>query len=99
MCFQLQPFSRLMSSSFSVRSSRFMSGLLSGGESGTGPGYPGLSLLLDVRGDRQPGLADMYRRHVAWIVALRFGGKGLAARHQEIDDVVAQRIIERMAVK
>src|SRR3954469_15395969 len=101
MYFQLQPFSRLMSRIFSVSPARFIVSLppvLSGHLLGTvGAAAP------RPHGARHHGRAlartGTHHGHVTRIELLaHFGEKRATAAHQEIDDVVARRIVERMAV-
>src|ERR1700746_6693 len=92
MYFQVQPFSRLISSSFSVRSDRFMFA-------------PLLQFRFDLPKASPCGLSateaitNSGSRHIARIVAGRISRESLAAADQEINDVVAHRVVVGVAVQ
>src|SRR5215217_7947822 len=100
MYFQVQPFSRLMSRIFSVvsvslkKTSLPYSGHLLGAVARAAP--------RDYRayGHRRGfSRAGTHHRNVARIELLpHLGEKGTAAADEEIDDVIARRIVERLAV-
>ena len=65
---------------------------------GTGPAMTPVSILGSCSDD-QFRLPDPHDRHVAGIMIGHIGRKCLAAADQEIDDVVAQRVVKRMTVQ
>src|SRR5262245_20705618 len=108
-CFQLHPFSRLISRIFSVRPARVMGvSLVSMRVSGSGPvvhqarpGWCSHRCGRPMRSDDRLGHARPNYRHAAAIVvvALHLLGEALAAGDQEIDDVIADAVIERVLVE
>src|SRR4029077_9106352 len=97
--FHVQPFSRLMSRSFSVRSARFM----------IFPPYKGLargrvitwpSCCFLRSSNTRLGKPPPHYRHMARIVIVAYVlDEGPASTHQEIDDVITRGVVERMFVK